>query len=455
MGQRLVVIGGDAGGMAAASEARRRDAALDIVALEKGRWTSYSACGIPFLVGGEVDSLERLITRSPQEFRDQLNIDVRTEAEVTAIDLAARSVEVRDHAHARTYQLGFDVLHLATGAVPNRPPLPGIEAPFVHGVQTLEDAAHLLEHAAASPRRVVVVGGGYIGLELAEAFVRRGAAVTVIERGPEVMGSLDPDMGALVSRAMRAEGIEVACGTNAQAFTGTSVVTAAGEVPADLVVLGTGVVPNTRLAIDAGIPTGVMAAVSVDRRQRTGADGVWAAGDCCASFNVVSGRPVYVALGTVANKQGRVAGINLGGGYATFPGVAGTAATRLCGTEVARTGLNEREATEAGFGFEAVRVESTTRAGYLPDAETVTAKVLVEHNTGRLLGAQLVGGPGTAKRIDVMATAITAGWTAEQLTEADLAYAPVLSPLWDPVQVAARRAVGQLKGLDPPPGRGR
>ena len=455
MGQRLVVVGGDAGGMAAAAEARRRDPTLDIVALEKGRWTSYSACGIPYLVGGEVESIDRLIARHPQEFRDQLNIDVRTEAEVTGIDLAARSIEVRDHGHQRDYKLGFDLLHLATGAIPNRPPLPGIEAAVVHGIQTVEDAAHLLEHGVAGLKQVVVVGGGYIGLEIAEAFVRRGAAVTVVERGPEVMGTLDPDMGALVSAAMRSEGIEVLCATAVTAFTEGSVITDAGELAADAVVLGTGVLPNTRLAIEAGVPTGERGAIAVDRRQRTHVEGVSAAGDCCESFHLVSGRHVYVALGTVANKQARVAGINLGGGYATFPGVVGTAATRLCSTEVARTGLNEREALEAGFAFEAVRVESATRAGYLADSTPITAKVLVERGTGRLLGGQLVGGPGTAKRIDVLATAITAGWSAEDLIQADLAYAPVFSPLWDPVQVAARRAAGVLEGRTTPPARGK
>ncbi|MDQ1403030.1 MAG: hypothetical protein QOG03_1346 [Actinomycetota bacterium] len=442
MAERLLVIGGDAGGMAAASQARRRRADLEIVALEKGHWTSYSACGIPYVVGGDVAGLDELVARSPQQFRDGFNVDVRMRSEAMAIDLPARSVEVRDHEHNRTYKLGFDHLHIGTGATPVRPPLPGIELGLVHGVQTLDDGAHLLEHARRREvSKVVVVGGGYIGLEMAEAFVKRGVdSVTVVDGAPEVMSTLDADMGALVSRAMRDHGITVRLGQAVQGFDERGVVTADGRLDADLVVLGLGVAPNTALAQAAGIATGVRAAIVVDRRQRTSAPGVWAAGDCCESFHLVLERPVHIALGTVANKQGRVAGINLGGGYATFPGVVGTAVTKLCAVEVARTGLSEREATAAGFEYEAVKVESTTRAGYFPGAGLITIKMLAERRSGRLLGAQLVGMEGAAKRIDVLATALTARMTVEEMTALDLSYAPPFSPVWDPVLIAARKA---------------
>ncbi|HEX9970173.1 MAG TPA: FAD-dependent oxidoreductase, partial [Acidimicrobiales bacterium] len=350
MAERLVVIGGDAGGMTAAAQARRRRPDLEIVVLEKGRWTSYSACGIPYLVGGEIASLDDLVVRTPQELRDTLLLDVRIRQEAMAVDLDKRTVEVRDHEHGRTYTTGFDSLHLGLGGRPLRPDLPGIDLPLVHGVQTLEDAGKLLADAERGAcRDVVVVGGGYIGLEMAEAFVRRGAQVTVVEQAPEVMGTLDPDMGALVSEAMRREGITVRCGEAVRGFEERAVATEHGTIPADLVVLGLGVVPNSALAAEAGIAVGVKGAVTVDPRQRTSVDGVWAAGDCCESFHLVARRPVHIALGTHANKQGRVAGINLGGGYATFPGVVGTAVTKLCGTEVARTGLSEAEARTAGI----------------------------------------------------------------------------------------------------------
>lgn len=445
MSERLVVIGGDAGGMAAASQARRRRDDLEIVALEKGRWTSYSACGIPYVVSGAVGGLDDLVARAPEEFRDRFRIDVRTGHEAVALDLDRREVEVRDLAHDRTYRLGFDHLHIGTGAVPFRPDLPGIDHPDVHGVQTLDDAADLLDHAArpeGAPARVVVVGGGYIGLEMAEAFVERGSRVTVVERAPEVMGTLDPDMGAHVTAALRRYGAEVRTGTAVTAFEPGAVHTDAGPLPADLVVLGLGVAPNSTLAAAAGIDTGVKGAIRVDARQRTSVDGVWAAGDCCESFHLVARRPVHIALGTVANKQGRVAGINLGGGYARFPGVVGTAITKVCETEVARTGLNEREAVRYGFEYDTVTVETTTRAGYFPGAKALTAKLVAEKGSGRVLGGQIVGLENAGKRIDVIAAAVTAGLTVDDVVNLDLAYAPPFGPLWDPVQVAARRLAG-------------
>jgi NADPH-dependent 2,4-dienoyl-CoA reductase/sulfur reductase-like enzyme len=446
MAERLVVIGGDAGGMAAASQARRMRPDLEIVALERGRWTSYSACGIPYLVGGDVDSLDRLIARDPQTFRDSFRIDVRTRHEAMAIDLEARTIEVRDHEHERTFTLGFDLLHLATGATPLRPALPGLEDAHVHGVQTLEDGADLLEHVKTCGNgAVVVIGGGYIGLEMAEAFVKRGCrSVTVVERGPEVMGTLDPDMGAHVSKAMRDEGIDVRCGEAVQGFDGTAVVTDQGTIEADLVVLGLGVVPNTALARDAGLVTGVKGAVTVDQCQRTSHDGVWAAGDCCESFHLVARRPVHIALGTIANKQGRVAGTNIGGGYAAFPGVVGTAVSKLCSFEVGRTGLTEIEATRLGLGYEAVTITSTTRAGYFPGSGEIIVKLLAEKRSGRVLGGQVVGFEGAAKRIDVLATAITAGMTADEMSMLDLSYAPPFSPVWDPVILAARKVAERL-----------
>lgn len=445
MGERLVVIGGDAAGMSAASQARRQRRDLQIVALEKGTHTSYSACGIPYLVSGAVDDVGSLVARSPQEFRDRFRIDVRLRHEAMAVDLDRRSVEVHDAVHGRVITLGFDQLMIGTGARPIRPPLPGIDLPTVHGVQTLDDGEALLDAARESRcERVVVVGGGYIGLEMAEAFVERGAQVALVEGDQQVMRTLDADMAALVADAVRRHGIELHLGVPVTGFEPGRVLTAAGELPADLVVLGLGVQPNAELAAAAGLRTGVRGAIVVDRRQQASADGVWAAGDCCESFHLVSQRHLHVALGTVANKQGRVAGTNIGGGYATFPGVVGTAATRVCNTEVARSGLTEREAAVDGFRFVAARVDSTTRAGYFPGAAPITVKLVAERRTGRLLGGQIVGQEGAAKRIDVVATALTAGMTVHDLVDLDLSYAPPFGPVWDPVQVAAREVAAAV-----------
>jgi NADPH-dependent 2,4-dienoyl-CoA reductase/sulfur reductase-like enzyme len=441
MAERMVVIGGDAGGLTAATQARRLRGPddLEIIALEKGHWVSYSACGIPYVVGGVVDALEDLIVRTPEQLRQDSAIDVRTRHEATGIDLDARTVEVRDHADNRTYTLGFDVLHIGTGATPVRPPLPGMDRDDVHGVQTLDDAAHLLRHAeSADIGDVVVVGAGYIGLEMAEAFIMRGARVTVVEAGPQVLPTLDADLATLVADAMRETGVNVELGRAVTGFEAGVVQTDAGPLPSDLTVLGIGVAPNSALAADAGLRTGARGAIAVDRRQRTSADGVWAAGDCCESFHLVAERPVHIALGTVANKQGRVAGINIGGGYATFPGVVGTAATKICNTEIARTGLGEAEATRYGFDPVAATIESSTKAGYFPGAHTMKVKLIAERRSGRVLGGQIVGLEGAAKRIDVIAVAVTARLTIEEMTALDLSYAPPFGPVWDPVLVAAR-----------------
>jgi NADPH-dependent 2,4-dienoyl-CoA reductase/sulfur reductase-like enzyme len=445
MAERLVVIGGDAGGMAAASQARRQQPYMEIVALERGRWTSYSACGIPYLVAGDVEDPNRLVARTPEQFRDNHRIDVRMGHEAMAIDLDARKVEVRDHTRGRTITLGFDLLHIGTGARPIRPDLPGIDRPEVHGVQTLDDGIHLLDHARTGGcERVVIVGGGYIGIEMAEAFVRRGSAVTLVEAEDQLMRTMDPDMAAPIAQAMRQFGVDVRLGTAVQGFEDGAVVTTAGEIPADIVVLGLGVAPNSQLAADAGIRTGVRGAIRVDRRQRTSVEGVYAAGDCAESHHLVTQRQIHVALGTVANKQGRVAGINLGGGYATFPGVVGTAITKICQFEVARTGVNEEEADRAGFRYVTVKIDSTTRAGYFPGTKPITIKLLAEHGTRRVLGAQIVGEEGAAKRIDVLATIITAGMTVDDVIDLDLAYAPPFSGVWDAVHIAARKGASAL-----------
>ena len=445
MTDRLVVIGGDAAGMSAAMQVRRRQPDREIVVLEKGQWTSYSACGIPYFVGGSVPEVDDLVARAPETFRDEHDIDVRLGHEARGIDLDRRVVEAWDHEAGTTVEVGFDTLHIAVGARPLRPDLPGIDQPIVHGVQHPDDGLRLAAALESGARRVVVVGGGYIGLEMAEAFVQQACEVTLVEASDHLMPSLDGDVAAPLVGALEGIGVDVRTSTPLQAVEDGAVVGGGTSIPTDLVVLGLGIVPNGDLARDAGIALGVKGAIRVNRRQQTSAEGVWSAGDCCESFHMVSRAPVHIALGTVANKQGRVAGINMAGDYAAFPGVLGTAVTKVCSVEIGRTGLSGREAAAHGFAYVEAAVEGESRAGYLPERKKLTLKALAERGSGRLLGAQIVGQEGAAKRIDVLATAIQAGMAVDDIVELDLGYAPPFGPVWDPVHLVARRLLSELR----------
>jgi len=418
---------------------------MEIVAFEQGSWTSYSACGIPYFVAGDISDLEQLVARSPQQFRDQHQIEVRLHHRVTAIDAADHNVEVVNLDTGATQTEAWDKLLIGTGARSIRPDLPGVDLPFVNVVKTLDDAVHLQSLAdQLDCRHITVVGAGYVGLEMAEAFIRWGAEVTVVQGADEVMRTLDPDFAARVRATLCDLGVDVRLGAAATGFSEGTVHTESGDVHADLVVLGIGVLPNSELAAEAGLETGVKGAIVVDEHQRTSAPGIWAAGDCCQSTHLVSGRPVHIALGTVANRQSRVAGIDIAGGAATFPGVLGSAVTKICELEIGLTGLGAHEATQAGFDHAEATIDSTTRAGYFPGAAPITVRLRYEVPTGRVLGGQILGGQGAAKRIDTVATAITAGMTVGEVRDLDLAYAPPFSPVWDPVQIAARVAAGRL-----------
>ena len=448
MTERLVVIGGDAAGMTAASQARKRRGPddLEILAFERGTYTSYSACGIPYFIGDTVKDLDTLIVRSPEEFKEKQDIEVRIKHEVVGIDLDARRVTVRDLGAGREFEEPYDQLMIATGAVPVRPDLENVDAAGIFGVQVLGDGVAIRKLIdEEEPRRAVVVGAGYIGLEMAEALQLRGIDVTVVERAPEPLMTLDPDMGELVAEAMRGLDITLYMNEGVSGFAVkdgrvTAVVTDAREIPADIVILGLGARPNSGLARDAGVPIGPSDGIKVDRRMQTEIDGVWAAGDCAEKFHLVSRQPVAIALGTHANKEGRTAGINIGGGYETFAGVLGTAATKVCSLEVARTGLRESEATAAGFEFLTATTRSTTRAGYFPGTSEITTKMIVERVSGRLLGAQIIGQEGAAKRIDVIATALWNEMSVDEMLGMDLSYAPPFAPVWDPVLITARKA---------------
>ena len=449
MARRLAIVGGDAAGMSAASAARRRDPDLEVVAFERGPYTSYSACGIPYYLGGLFDDSDRLIGRSPEEHRAR-GITVHTRTEVTAVDLDARRLTVLDEQSGEERTEGFDQLVLATGAEAVAPPVPGADA--TEPVRTVDAA----ERFAAALRRgdhhhIVVIGGGYIGLEMAEALVQRDIPTTLVEAAPQVMLTLDSDIAAHVQDAAEGVGVRVLTGTAVEEVLldgegAPRAVRAGGEtIDADHVVMATGVKPAVTLAEQAGLELGPSGAVAVDDRQRCpGHDGVFAAGDCAESWHRLLRKPVNIQLGTHANKQGRIAGANATGGDYAFPGVIGTAVSRICRYEVARTGLSEREAADAGIEVVAATIKDRTRAGYFPGNGPIWVKLVCEPGSGRLLGGQIVGVEGAAKRIDVLATCVWAGLAVGEIELMDLGYAPPFSGVYDPVLVAARAAVKAL-----------
>ncbi|HEY1537779.1 MAG TPA: FAD-dependent oxidoreductase [Solirubrobacteraceae bacterium] len=448
MAQRLAIIGGDAGGMSAASIARRRDPKLEIVAFERGSYTSYSACGIPYYVGGVVEDAARLVSRGPEQHREN-GIDVRMGCEVTAIDLAARMLTVCDHAGAETSE-PFDQLVVATGAEPIAPDVPGAGA--IEPARTIDAGERLRSRLERGDGRcAVVIGGGYIGLEMAEAFVDRGLDVTMIEAAPQIMGTLDADMARHVQKAAEAHGIRVVLDAAVREIVtdddGEPVEVRAGDAtyPADFVAIGTGARPAVKVAADAGLAVGESGALRVDDHQRCpGHDGVYAAGDCAESHHRVLDRAVNIQLGTHANKQGRIAGTNATGGDVRFPGVLGTAVSKICRYEVARTGISEREACKAGIEVVSATIEDRTRAGYFPGAGPIWVKLVAARDGGRLLGGQIVGVEGGAKRIDVLATAIWTGLAVDELALLDLSYAPPFSGVYDPLLIAARETAKRL-----------
>lgn len=441
--RRFVIIGADAAGMSAAAEARRADPALEIVAFDRGGFASYSQCGLPYLLGGVVAERRSLIARSVEEFA-QRGIAVRLGHEVLAIDPAVRSLRVRDLASGAERDEPYDALLIATGAAPRRLDLPGLGLAGVFKLDVMEHAIAIQEFMERErPRRAVIVGGGYIGLELAENLRRIGMEVRLVQRGPQLFTSADLEMTQPINAELARNGIDLSLSDSVlEACEGhegrlACVQTSQGQVETDMLVLAVGVEPCAELARAAGARLGAAGAIGVDERLRTSLPDVYAAGDCAEHYHRVLGRPAWVPLGTTANKQGRIAGRNVAGGDERFAGIVGSAITRVFELEVGRTGLSEREARAAGLSCAAVTLESTDRAGYMPGARQLSVKLVAERGSGRLLGGQLVGYGGVDKRVDVLATALYAGLTVEDLTRLDLEYAPPFNSVWDPIQAAA------------------
>ncbi|MDR6968052.1 NADPH-dependent 2,4-dienoyl-CoA reductase/sulfur reductase-like enzyme [Flavobacterium arsenatis] len=447
---KLVIIGGDAAGMSAASKVRRENSDYEIVVFEKSGFTSYSACGIPYFISGKVGTYEELIVRSPEEFIQKYKIDVRVFHEVIEVDTKNNQVLVRNLNDKTQFWETYDQLLIATGGKSFCPEVENREAEGIFGVQSLKGGIKLDTFIKKNkPKTAVIVGGGYIGLEMAEALIIKGLKVTLINREPEIMNTLDPDMGKIVNTVMTSLGVKIYVNEELNHFEAkenrvTAVVTNKKTIKTDLVILGMGTSPNTAFLHNSKINLTEKGAIKVNREQRTNVKNVWAAGDCAMTYNLVSKKPFYIALGTVANKTGLVAGTNISGQKARFPGVVATAVCKICVYEVARTGLLEKELLALKMEYIQTIIKTKSRAHYYPDAKDIYVKLLAEKGTGKLLGGQIIGEEGAAKRIDVLATALTNKLTLQNIIDLDLSYAPPFSPVWDPVQTAARKLINEV-----------
>ncbi|MCA1564982.1 MAG: FAD-dependent oxidoreductase [Acidobacteria bacterium] len=443
--EQLLVIGGVAAGLAAAMQARRAAPGLRITVLEKTADISYGACGLPYVVSGLIPALERLVLHTPEYFREQHDIDVQPHTEALEI-LPARSV-VRVRANGERREMGFDSLVLATGAAAVCPPLAGHDLAGVFVMRQLRDGRRLLQFIEqVRPRDAVIVGAGYIGLEMAEAFRARGLNTTVVESTDKMMSTLGGALRDRVVDELRGRGVEVVLGERVSAFEGRGeqvarVICESGRAfEAQVVLIGVGVRPAVEIAKDAGLEIGETGAVATDANQRTSAANVFAAGDCSETLHRVSGRRVWMPLAQPAVRQGWVAGANAAGAMpeARFAGVVGTNAVKVFDLEVARTGLSLEEAQAAGFDPSIIEDETASRAGYYPGGAKILTRV-VHDKSGRLLGAQMVGREGVAQRIDVYAAALHANLKIEELNQLDLAYAPPFAPTIDPILRATKQ----------------
>jgi len=454
---RLVVIGGVAGGASAAARARRLSEDASIVVLERGPYVSFANCGLPYHVGGEIALRDALLLQTPESLRARFNLDVRVRHEALSLDRTRRTVRVRDLARGHEYDEPYDALVLATGAVPLQPPIPGLHREGHFHVRTIPDTDAIQAWLQTRPvRRAVVVGGGYIGLEMAEQLHRRGLEVTLVEALPQVMAPLDPEMAAWLQAELRAHGVALHLGDPVAAFeppaagetaaASTVVLRSGTRLPADLVILGLGVKPEVTLARAAGLELGELGGLRVDEHLRTSDPAIWAVGDAIEVRCRVTGRWLLIPLAGPANRQGRIAADNIFGRPATYEGTLGTAVLRLFRLTAACTGVNETTLRRLGRPHQALHLHPASHAGYYPGAEPLALKILFDPKTGALLGAQAVGRDGVDKRMDVLATALQARLTVQDLADLELCYAPPFGSAKDPVNLAGMAAQNVLRG---------
>ncbi len=455
--KRIIIVGGVAGGASAAARARRLSEEAEIIVFERGPHVSFANCGLPYYVGGEIGEESNLLLQTPASLHARFNLDVRVRSEVLSINREANRVKVRDLSSGREYEEDYDALVLAPGASPIKPPLPGIDGEghfTVRNIPDVEGITTWLRQGAA--RNAVVVGGGYIGLEMAEQLRKRGLNVTLVEALPQLMAPLDPEMASWIAQELRANGVDLVLNDAVASFEEPQVgegarasvvmLKSGRRIPADVVVLGLGVRPDAKLAKEAGVEIGATGGIRVNDRMQTSDPFIWAVGDAVEVRDVISGIPSVIPLAGPANRQGRIAADNIFGRGSRYQGTYGTAIVRVFKLAAACTGANEKCLRKAGIACHAVHLHPGSHAGYYPGAAPIALKLLFAPGTGKLLGAQAVGPDGVDKRIDVLATALKGGMTVHDLAELELAYSPPFGSAKDPINLAGMAAQNVLAG---------
>jgi NADPH-dependent 2,4-dienoyl-CoA reductase/sulfur reductase-like enzyme len=447
---RFVIVGGDAAGMSAASLAKRKMPEAEVTVLEQGYDVSYSACGMPYAIADPQRSMQELVVREARVFREKQGVDVELGCRVEGIDPDKGRV-YGTSLEGGPFERSYDKLLLATGASAVRPDLPGFDLPGVEVLKSLEHGRRIKDYLARNRvRRAILLGMGYISLEMAESLRRLGIEVAMVKPGSELLPWMDRSLAELVRAELEANGVELYPGRAIHRLEkqgdGLRLICDHGELSADFVLAGIGVRPNSELAAHAGLDLGPKGAVAVDRAMRTGHSEIYAAGDCADAYHVVTGEKTWIPLALRANRSGRAAGENACGGNVRLDGVAGTTVFRVLDLEVATTGINADQAREHGYDPAAVSIETRSRAHGHPGARTIRVALVGDRRSGRLLGAQMVGGEGVAHRVNAAAVALHAGMDVEAFSQTDLAYAPPFGPVWDPLLTAAREL---LKKLEP------
>ena len=453
MALRVIIVGGVAGGASAAAKARRVNESAEITIFERGPYVSFANCGLPYYVGDTIVDRDELLLQTPEKFWKRFRVKVKTRHEVLSIHRVEQTVKVKDVESGEIGETSYDKLILAPGAGALVPEIPGVHAKNIFTVKTVPDSDAIKHFLATHPaKHAVVIGGGFIGLETVEALKHRGLAVTLVELAPQILSPLDRDMAALMAEHLREKEVGINLNEGVTAFHVTDELaqevelTSGRRVPCDLAILSIGVRPELKLARDAGLAIGKAGGIVVNECQQTSDPNIYAAGDAVEVIHRVTGQPARISFAGPANKQGRVAGANAAGGHLTFPGAIGTAIVESLGMTAGKTGLSEREAQNHGYDIFISVTHPLNHADYYPGAEALHMKLIVERSTGRLLGAQVIGELGVDKRIDVLATAITARMSVEDLETLDLAYAPQFNSAKGPVVMAGFVAANTLRG---------